>query len=169
MHLLVFVVPNILISIISFEKKCFLKRSLGYVVTASMVGYSSRRTSIFLPNHIAIMLDLLPGAAVGEKNIIPITKASETKLERTTPSEELEKNKTPTMTILVEMVIHKLAKNPRKGLNSIDEEAGLGSSIPLQLVYVLSLILVAAILVCSYLTSRGSYRYHTARQRLSRV
>jgi hypothetical protein len=165
--------PIILISMIPFEKKCFLKCFLGCAVTASMAGYSSRSTSIFLPNHTAITLDFildpLPGAAVEEKNIIPITEASETKPERITPVEEPEKNRTPTTTIPVEMVIQKPAKIPRKGLNSIDEEAGLGSSIPLRLVYVLPLISVAAVLVCLYLASRGSYRYHTARQRLSRV
>ena len=57
------------------------------------------------------------------------------------------------------MVIQKPVKIPRKGLNSINEEAGLGSLIPLWLVYILPLISVAAVLVCLYLASSGSFCY----------
>ncbi|KAG0615555.1 hypothetical protein M758_5G050600 [Ceratodon purpureus] len=146
-----------------------------YEVTASMVGYSSRSTFIFLPNHTAITLDFildpLPTAAVEEEKKTPLTQAPGEKAETKTPVTK--PGKTPPLTTeetgSVEVVFRKPTKSLRNGLHSIDEEGGLGSSLPLRLIYLLPLVSVAAVLVCLFLASRGSYRYNTARQRLSRV
>ena len=135
-------------------------------MTASMAGYSNRSTSVFLPNHTAITLDFVldpfPIAVIEEENTQGPERKAGSRVRKQTPPTE-------TKTEPMEMLVQKPTKVPRKGLDSMTEEAGLGSSISLSLIYVLPLISVAAVLVCLFLTSRGRYRYHTARQRVSRV
>lgn len=113
-----------------------------YEVTASLTGYSSRTTYVFLPNRTATMLDFIldplsdDGAKVKESG--------------------------------VEVVHRKPSNKSRKEL-SVEEVLRLGSSTQFSLLYLVPIVSVAAVVVFVLHRSRGSFRFFAARQRISRV
>jgi len=134
-----------------------------------MAGYSSRSTSIFLPNDTALTLDFildpLPTGAGGarlrgqglfdEKNsrfVIPPDETAATKA----PLEELGL-KTSSATAQkppVEMVTWKPTRRHRKDVH-LDDGSPFAFSTQYHPMYLLPLVSVLAILVCLFLASRG--------------
>jgi hypothetical protein len=113
-----------------------------YEVTASLTGYSSRTTFVFLPNGTATMLDFI--------------------------LDPLSDDGAPVKESAVEVVYRKPSTKSRKEL-SVEEVSWLGSSTQFNLVYLVPIVSVAAVVVFLLLRSRGSFRFSAARQRLSRV
>lgn len=161
---------------------------MGFAVTASMAGYSSRSTHVFLPNGTAVtvdfILDPLPTSAAGarlrgqgtqglfeeEKLRIILPPAAPRRAARKAPVAKpgLKTPLTDSQKQPVEMVAWKPTRIHRKGLHF---EGSLHNVFPTQYhaFYLLPLVSVMAILLCLFVASRGGYRYQTSRPRVSKV
>lgn len=159
---------------------------LWHAVTASMVGYDSRTTSIYMPDEGAVMLDFildplptdaenlrrarLRGQGQSGKNgttrklpPAPQQRASGTAADKAPPVTE---ERQP-----MEMVSWKPSKFNRKGFRSqalMHDEPGYALTTQFQLPYLLLLVAVTFALGCLLFRARGGHRYQTWRQRVSR-
>ena len=159
-------------------------------MTASMAGYSSRSTHVFLPNSTAIMLDFildpLPTSAAGaglrgqgtgdpfkeEKLRIILPPAAPKKAASKAPvtGPKLKTLSPNSQEQPVEMVTWKPTKAYRKGLH-LEDGSPLPVSAQYHAIYLLPLVSVMAILLYLFISSRGSgtYRRQLSRPRVSKV
>jgi hypothetical protein len=156
-------------------------------VTASVAGYSSRTTHVFLPSGTATLdfiLDPLPTSAAGarlrgegtqgsyeeEKLRIILPPGAPTKATSKVPVTKpgLKTPPTNSQKQPVEMVTWKPTRNHRKGLH-FDDGSPFASSIQYHAIYLLPLVSVMAILLCLFVASKGGYRYQTLRSRVPKV